>query len=596
MKSLNLSLLLSLLCILISPALPAASDSTLPAFNFFKDNFRLIDSKGYAQSLFQYKTKKYVFLISYANGRNASVRAYDLIKTKLSDGHNVGVLWINSELPQDRSQVNREIEIATDMPVLMDFSQTVAKSFNFSAVGDFLVLEPENWTLIERGNIFSTDIKALFGRLRIPVRQNYISAALEYLGLSPPPLSIEENKLKFKTYDFLKAENRIPKLLAKNCVQCHMQSSETNYFHYVSDFVNRAAMNRKLMRMFEMPAGGIDYHEESLCRTKYIGKISETEIRFLLNWFDAGAPFKGSDRIDLVKKIKKNTAKNKIEFRPNIIFQSEIETHISPDSKSFILTDQLAGPLKEDLYFSALTLNNNYSTAHHVSVNYSKYPVKEIFKLSQKGFMRSEHENYEIDRDKKYTETFIFGRDSFIRFAPKDTYYFVPKGSYIFTISHFASTGKDEINRNKLSLMSIPKPQNSNFRKIKQETFNDSKFSVGPNSRSKVEFGYVFEEEANIYFALAHMHYRGTGYKIFHVSTDNKKTLLCNSPFFLLEKSNFFGGLQKNYVAPKGSRVLVEIMYDNTVNNIVNPDPNATIPQGLNPWDEEMAAAFVSFL
>ena len=139
-------------------------------------------------------------------------------------------------------------------------------------------------------------------------------------------------------------------------------------------------------------------------------------------------------------------------------------------------------------------------------------------------------------------------------------------------------------------------PKNDTFKRIKQETFNSAKFSVAPNSNAVIEFGYQFEEDASLYFVLAHMHYRGTGYKIFHVGTDNKKTLLCNSPFYLLDKSVFFGGLPKNFQALKGSRIVVEIAYDNTTDNIVNPDPSVIIPQGLNPWDEEMAAAFISFL
>ena len=54
--------------------------------------------------------------------------------------------------------------------------------------------------------------------------------------------------------------------------------------------------------------------------------------------------------------------------------------------------------------------------------------------------------------------------------------------------------------------------------------------------------------------------------------------------------------VNENFPAPKGSRVVVEIAYDNTADNVVNCDPSVKIPQGLNPWAEEMAAAFISFL
>lgn len=596
MKPFKISIFLYFICALLPAATMAASQPPPPNFDFFKDNFRVIDSKGFAQSLFQYKTRDYVFLVSYSNGTKAAQRAYNYLKNKITPGQKLAALWIDSGMPQDRSRVNSEVEIITSMPVLMDFSQTISKSLNFETVGDVVVLEPKNWSLVYRGRIYDTSFDSFLAEKKIRTEPSYLADILKFVGYYDLQL-LNDGRLNFRTYKFKASAPKLRKLLSKNCVHCHMMNKNTDYFRTVEDFANKAAMNRKVMRMYEMPAGGFDYYHDSLCRTKYLGKVAEDEISYLLNWFDQGAPFDpadGANRINLRNRLRRSLKQNAVEFKPNLHFQSKLETHIKPESKSFILTDQLAGPLKEDLYFTALTLDNNYSTAHHVSINYSKFPVNEIFKLTPNGYMRSEKGNYDIDREKKYTQTFIFGRDSYVRVAPKNTYYFVPKGSYIFSISHFASTGKHEVNKNRLSLMQVQK--NDAFKKIKQETFNSSTFSVAPNSNSVVEFGYKFEEDASLYFVLAHMHYRGTGYKIFHVSEDNKKTLLCNSPFYLLDKNVFFAGLKENFPAPKGSRVVVEITYDNTADNVANPDPSAKIPQGLNPWDEEMAAAFISFL
>lgn len=596
MKPNNCSFFLCFLFGLLLATTPSAASLPAGNFDFFKDNFRVIDTNGFAQSLYQYKSRDYVFLVSYSNGTKAAQRAYNFLKNKITPGQKVAALWINSGMPQNRSQVNSEVEIVPSMPVLMDFSQTIAKSLNFEFVGDIVVLEPKNWSLAYRGRIYDQSFERFLAEKKIRTEHSFPEDLLNFVGFYDFEL-LNGGRLSFISYNFEASPPKLRKLLIKNCIQCHIQSKSTNYFQTVEDFANRAAMNRKVMRMYEMPAGGFDYHQDSLCRTKFLGKVSEAEISYLLNWFDQGAPVEPgnpANRINLQKRLKRSLSNQAVQFKPNLHFQSKLVTHVKPESKSFILTDQLAGPLKEDLYFTALALNNNYSTAHHVSIYYSKFPVNEIFRLTPNGFMRSEHGSYEIDREKKYTQTFIFGRDSYVRYAPKNTYFFVPKGSYIFSLSHFASTGKSEVNKNRLSVMQVPK--NDTFKTIKQETFNSPPFSVAPNSNSVVEFGYKFEEDASLYFALAHMHYRGTGYKIYHVSEDNKKTLLCNSPFYLLDKNVFFSGLPENFPAPKGSRVVIEITYDNTADNVVNPDPSATIPQGLNPWDEEMAAAFISFL
>jgi hypothetical protein len=45
---------------------------------------------------------------------------------------------------------------------------------------------------------------------------------------------------------------------------------------------------------------------------------------------------------------------------------------------------------------------------------------------------------------------------------------------------------------------------------------------------------------------------------------------------------------------PRGSRLLCEAWYDNSENNLANPDPTRTVRWGDQTWDEMMIGYFSS--
>ena len=69
---------------------------------------------------------------------------------------------------------------------------------------------------------------------------------------------------------------------------------------------------------------------------------------------------------------------------------------------------------------------------------------------------------------------------------------------------------------------------------------------------------------------------------------------MCNVPFFQL-KAEFQSRLANIIPVEKGSSLHFEILYDNSINNISNPDPNISINRGLNPADKEMADGTITF-
>ena len=518
----------------------ASEKEALESINFFKNNFRMIDSKGHAQSLFQYKTKEQVFLISYGSGKKSGDIVYKYMNRILKKSSNNAVLWINSSFPQNRALVNQEIESDSTQPVLMDFSQTVSKSLNFKNVGDILVLNPKNWGVSFRGHIFDDNFKNFLNSINLLKNDNKVYNFFSFVpNFKNEFIKSNDSKLNYENFTFVGKEPLIRKLLFTNCVNCHMQSKQTNYFKNVQDFINKSAMNRKLMRMYEMPAGGVDYDSDNLCTTRHVGKVNENELSLLLNWFDQGAPYSSSDIMDkkyFLKEYQNRFVNIDKEFKPDLEWISKKDNVSTPDGKSFTVAEQIAGPLQEDLNFDAIRLITNQSTTHHVSLYFSQFPINKIFKFGKNGEVLYELDRKNGSENKKYEQAFVFGRTTNLnKRAPEGTLFFIPKNSYIFTITHISPNGRYEINK----LHFFIKKSKKNIKMLKRVRFDSvgmQKFEIKPNqSDFKINLDYAFKKDTHLISSFAHMHYRGMGYKIELIDPRDKKTLLCNVPFFQLK-------------------------------------------------------------
>lgn len=562
-----------------------APQPRLEKFNFFKDNFRVIDSKGQAYSLFQFKSQQYVFLISYKSGSDFSKKAYQQIAQLFAENSKVAALWLNSALPQDRELVNSEIGNNSKFPVLMDFSQTVSKSFKFRAIGDIIVLKTENWSLAYSGHIFEDSFIEFLKKEKI----SYNEDAYEKIKIEGG------SEIVYTEFDFLQQQTNIKKLLFTNCVNCHMQNKESNYFESVADFVNKSAMNRKVMRMYEMPAGGLDYDSKNLCSTRFVGKLDEKSLSYLLNWFDQGAPYNLKDIKDksyFLNELKKSTKWSDAKFKNKMItWTVDDNTKIGPDHKTFQRIEQLAGPLKEDLYFEAIKVKANRNVAEHITLFYSDLSVKEMFKLNNEGGVVGYLNNGGmLDKPKPL---FIFGRGAEAKTAPKGTQYFIPKGSYIFAKSHIMASGKPEKLKTKYFI--YKSPDYKKLKIVKYDNISPSKIDIGPNqSEYNIDVKFPITENTKIVSANAHMHHRGTSYKISLVGPDNTKKLLCSVPFYLEKDVSHASFTQQLEVAP-GSYLLIDMKYDNSLNNISNPDPNAKVEKGMDSSNQEMGTVFIVY-
>ncbi len=84
-----------------------------------------------------------------------------------------------------------------------------------------------------------------------------------------------------------------------------------------------------------------------------------------------------------------------------------------------------------------------------------------------------------------------------------------------------------------------------------------------------------------------HMHMRGKSFRYELIYPDGKKEILLDVPRYDFNWQNWFK-LEKPLMIPAGSEMVCTAHYDNSENNLCNPDPSKPVRWGDQTWEEMM--------
>jgi hypothetical protein len=130
---------------------------------------------------------------------------------------------------------------------------------------------------------------------------------------------------------------------------------------------------------------------------------------------------------------------------------------------------------------------------------------------------------------------------------------------------------------------------------INIEPVGSVNFEIPPNTANyKVSMARTFDKPFRVLNYLPHTHVRGKASVYTAIYPDGKVEKLLDVPNY-----DYNWQLYYEYPVPKlfpaGTRIEVEMTYDNTANNPDNPDPNSPIPFGLDTTKDEMAFGWMEY-
>jgi Copper type II ascorbate-dependent monooxygenase, C-terminal domain len=197
--------------------------------------------------------------------------------------------------------------------------------------------------------------------------------------------------------------------------------------------------------------------------------------------------------------------------------------------------------------------------------------------------------------DQKYHEeaeelaTYVPGRAPEV--YPEGYARLIPAGSTItFEIHYSKGTGKLEKDRSSVGFIFAKHPQKV-LRRLDMDAYLFRIPAGAPNH--EVTFCHEFTEDVNLLSFTPHMHLRGKDMRWELVGPDAVKRTLMFIPHYDFNWQMQYA-LRDPVPAPKGSRLVISVHFDNSANNPFNPDPTRTIRWG-EPTSDEMAATWIMY-
>ncbi|MDZ4371666.1 MAG: hypothetical protein U1C74_09635 [Phenylobacterium sp.] len=534
---------------------PQASSDAAATAAASVDNFMLVDANLEAHELYRMTDAKAVVLVTQANGdgvlRGQAQALNALAQAQAANG--VQVLLLNSNLKDSREAVQAEAAKAGyRQPILLDVNQLVGESLGVTRSGEAILVDTKTWTVAWRGpvNGLAAAVDAFNAGRPIPG----IKMALAGAPIDFPARSIDKTKISY-------AKDVAPIIEAK-CVACHQEGgigpfAMTSY-EMVKGF---SPMIREVLRTDRMPPYNADPHVGKFSDDK---NLKPEEIKTLVHWIEGGAP-RGECADPLTGK--RHVAADWPLGKPDLILNIPA-FNVPASGVVDYQRPATPNPLTEGKWIRATTVKpGDRQSVHHILT----------------GWMS------EMPADGKSSETrwrgsvggYAVGAESTVFDSNVGTY--LPPGGAVGFQMHYTPYGKEAVDNSQIGVYFHDKAPELMMRSV---VVIDTSISIAPNTARHKETAYVeFPNDALLYAAFPHAHYRAYSNDLWIQYPDGKKKLLLTLPRYDFNWQRAYTFAEPIKI-PAGSRIIANYIYDNSKQNPANPDPTIRVTWGEQSHEE----------
>jgi hypothetical protein len=524
------------------------------------DNFMLVDSGFEAHELYRLSDAPAVVLITQANGDKVTQGLAPAINEMAATYGAKGVEFrmLNSNLKDTRESIAAEVQkVGYKVAVLMDANQLVGESLGVSRSAEAIVVNPKTWTVVYHGPVTGAAAALDAFLAGKPVAASGAGSG----GLIAFPARGEAKLTYVKD---------IAPILEAKCVACHEAGGigpmQLTSYEMVKGF---APMIREVIRTDRMPPFNADPHVGKFQGDK---SLSPAEIKTVVHWVESGAPRgEGADPLAGVKRVAAEWPLGTPDMILKIPAFKVPASGVVDYQRPYSLN-----PTTEGHWIRATTVKpGDRQAVHHVLTGWM--PEAPANGRSSETRWRGSVGGYAV------------GAESNVFAGEVGTY--LPAGGAIGYQMHYTPYGKETVDNSEIGVYfrkDVPKYV------MRSVVVIDGTIEIQPNTARHRETAYVeFPNDALLYSAFPHAHYRAYSSDLWLETPDGKKTLILTLPRydFNWQRSYVF---EQPIKIPAGSRLIAHYVYDNSKRNPANPDPNRKITWGEQSW-EEMFFTSVSF-
>lgn len=571
--------------------------------------FRLPSNEVRGYSLGDFQDVKRVVLVAFPWGDCPDRQLRDwIISTNKIGGSKFRIIPIDphadsrteNALQSYRDVVGREWR-GTGVRHLFDSLQIVSTSLLFMNAGDFAVFDPRGPTLLHSGE--AEELRSPTSRLF----ERYLQGSRAL----PTKMSEEKCAIRYRSYEGLSFDDGFLKPFSRACQTCHVRSEVYDMFPDLKSVVGWRAMSLRTIRLGRMPGIHDPYYRHPRERG-----VSTDDVRKVVHWLSHGPDHSEKMNLEFARdhaeRVRLGAQETKSVATPALslsVGEPGKPQMIPAEGKLRYFHVKLGEPLREDIILQGIQANLNLNVIHHANVmafppgmspaiyGFGR-PSTSLgsFEDTMRYFMGPiTIEGFRGHLDKKpakFVRMFepmltTFSRRAGLIEFPEDRAFTLPKGTQLGLQLHIQPSG-------------VVEPLLAQFQFFRRESKapyqNLKRFSIVPTKgfvlpagkKSYLSVAEVpFSKNTRVHTLWVHTHYRGVAARIRVLRRNGNEVTVASFPFLQMKMNavrNFTPPLQLNV----GDKIVTEVEYDNSKNNLANPDPTKSVLLGGTTLEDEM--------
>ncbi len=464
-----------------------------------------------------------------------------------------------------------------EFPVLKDPGNKVADVFGAQRTPEVFVLDADR-QIRYRGRIDDQyGLGAGSGYAKPKIERHDLAGALdELLAGSAVTVACTEAKgciigrvPKIDAHGEITYTNQIARILEQRCVRCH-RTGEIGPFPLVAydEVVGWAEMMREVINEGRMPPWFANPEHGKFAND---ARMSDEEKRQFNQWCANGCP--EGDPADLPPPRKWVDGWQMPQPDQVIYMRDEPYTVAAEGTVEYQYFTTDPG-WKEDKWIQAAEARpDNRSVVHHIIAFITPPSKEEGTRGRARGGLLAG-----------------YAPGGGVRVNPPGVATLVPAGSKITFQMHYTPNGSEQKDRSYIGVkFADPK---SVHKRMLGGTPSNHGFAIPPGDpHYRITAEHHFNEDMELVWLAPHMHLRGSAFRYEAAYPDGRREILLDVP-----KYDF--NWQIRYLLaepkrlPKGTTMHCTAYFDNSPDNLANPDPTATVRWGDQTWEEMMIGWF----
>ncbi|MDG1133138.1 MAG: hypothetical protein P8N67_02075 [Pseudomonadales bacterium] len=522
-------------------------------------DFALLDHSGKFHQLSYYGDYKAVVISAQGlSGAGLATDAANLTAVKSTLGKQDAKFFILNSLPADgRDSVSAKAnELNLDIAILLDPSQLVAETLGVTRLGESVIINADNMSVLYRGD---TDSVA-------QVLPSLIAGGGVAVASAKPTGQLIDfaAKTAHQQASVSYTDDIVP-ILQENCVSCHHDGAIGPWSMSSHAMVRGwSPMMREVVMTRRMPPGQIDGHVGK--KIAEVAGLSIEEKQKLIHWIDAGAPM--GEGVDPLPQMTFTDGRFSLG-EPDMVFKVPAQSIPATGIVDYRYVPVELN-LDRDVWIRAMEfVPGDREVLHHV-ITYLSSPADKSGSEQNKAAERGDN-----------IGGFAPGRqpDQFRDNSGR----FIPKGSNLLLQMHYTTSGRETVDETEVGLFIYDKPPAF---VMSGGVAGQRRFLVPPGAKEHMLRGeQLVERDAYLYEMTPHMHFRGK-HMSYSVEYPNGKTeqLLSVPKYDFNWQFNY--RLEEPLFLPAGSKLIATGAMDNSDRNPGNPDPTKPVFFGLQTMHE----------